>query len=109
MCATNQGFYGPVRSGFHQVLPLAPQSATMTITTAPEHDAMWKWAGADRGFMPVSLLEFNRPAHSPWLTVPLAEEEIVIQDANEAEVFRFDHNEAMEYAREMGLPTEFPL
>lgn len=37
--------------------------------------------------MPIRLLEFNRPAQSPWLTVPLAEEEIAIQDAHEAEIF----------------------
>ena len=49
---------------------------------------------------PVRLLEFNRPAHSPWLTVPLAEDEILIVAEREAEVFMpFE-----EFVREMHDP-----
>lgn len=90
----------PVRNGFHQVLPLAPQPETVTTSTALKPDEMLKWADPVRGFVPVTMLEFNRPAHSPWLTVPLAEEEIAIQREYETEVFMpFE-----EFVREMHDP-----
>lgn len=61
---------------------------TFNFKNANENDT---FAGSELGQRvfaePIRLLEFNRPAHSPWLTVPLAEEEIVIQDANERTVF----------------------
>jgi len=35
----------------------------------------------------IRLLEFNRPAHSPWLTVAHAQDEIAIQRVNEEHCF----------------------
>lgn len=93
---TTTTFTSPVRNGFHQVLPREPQPETVTTSTAPEYAAAMQAIRA----VPIRLLEFNRPAHSPWLTVPLAEEEIAIQRGYETQVFvPFE-----EFVREMHGP-----
>ena len=39
---------------------------------------------------PIRLLEFNRPPMHPWLTVPVAEQEIAILVERDAEIWAMD-------------------